>query len=219
MYGKNQPDATRSNANEQLETAGLAVYRSWRFFALAGAPRIAKSERETQLNNALVEFDKARYHYARCLYFFAWLCERRDERQDQSDKAAVTRLEAPLQETGRDLCQLLQLLRRFRRDLGRSNSLEYKNSSQFTLWSPKDFHLCSWCQREEEQYRQHIPLSADGFMVRRQDGKRFCCSSCFYAGRDLEEPAPKPAPAVAKADAAHPPDCICPIHKPRQQAV
>lgn len=236
----------RSNAAEAVDNANHCALAAWRSLALAGQPRCPKKQREDQIEAAWKAVDRARGH---CTTARRWLLRLSDlvtqketrkakgrERFTDSysgeeywvhpdgatahEKAGVTSLRPQVRDLSRDLINLGECLKSFRRERRRPpHSLEIEEAERCKAWIDRlavalvpglakhQTHHCHWCgvfERTTSKYDQHVPLDGEGFAIERNRATRFCCDTCFRAGADLAEPSPRPIEATVAVVAAGP---------------
>lgn len=234
----------RAYGAKALDNAEACALAAWRALAQAGAPHGPKSERPKRIALATESFDQARGHLSaarRDLDRIVAGIQAAEARQkarppaergysdgpNPADKASVTTLRPRVEALTHDLGQLGAVLTKYRGGETRRpiKSYEREVAGRFEPWMSERANppqLCAWCGKLEEKYDAHVALDGAGYAGPRAEGRRFCCRSCFYDGRDLAEPSPKPLPVQEPAPpgprllpgqashAAHLSDCTCP---------
>lgn len=221
---KGEGSHLRSRSNETTDKAEACARRAWQCLALAGAPRVARTARDKYVAEAASLFDSARGFLTTARDAFFALVRRVDtaearkrerpavERWDNysaqtaSEKAGVTVLQPVVGSLTTDLRTLGETLRKYgaalvrRSARGELDAADRLRRSLFGLDPP--FQRCAWCSKAEDRHFPHYALDAEGYACERKEGRRFCCTSCFWDGKDLQEPAPKPLPPEPAAPEA-----------------
>lgn len=206
--------ATASSPGAQAEEA---AGRAWRCLARAGEPRCPKGERVKLIERATVAFDEARAHLTearRELVVKEGLVKEAEARATKataedrlwnsnrgptpSEKGAVSALRPVVYRLTQDLHGLRDCLDSYRggswQRPPRSAEERLAQNYPFHSFSSATPPRCHWCGHAHGAI-QPYSLDGEGYLVAREDARRFCCYRCFSDGADLAEPAPKPLPA------------------------